>query len=210
MFQRFHHTAVLATLLAGAALPALAQEEEGDGAPHIAIAQDGTELEIEFEVETGLDESGPIPTLTLDASFFSLGNYQTRPLNDTPSPNDDLGFVSEVEGAGEEGGTIDADIVIRLVSASDNFLAFDGVTQLFDAVGAELALGSAFDLHPTWALTNAIDDFTPATATFDIVNVAGGEATLGQFSLVLTVPEPASAALLALVAPLALRRRRSA
>ena len=48
-----------------------------------------------------------------------------------------------------------------------------------------------------------------ATASFEIFDVAGGgEVSLGQFDIVLVVPEPASAALLAALAPLALRRRR--
>jgi len=206
MFNSLNRTALLAAVLMGPALTALAQEE--DGAPHIAVVQDGSAFEIEFEVETGLDESGAVPTLTLDASLFSLGNYQTIPLNDTPSLNDDLGFVSEVEG-GPEGGTLDANIVVRRLSASDNFVAFNGVTPIFTAAATDLALGSAFDLHPTWALTNAIDDLTPATASFEIFDVAGGgEVSLGQFDIVLVVPEPASAALLAALAPLALRRRR--
>ena len=50
---------------------------------------------------SGLDETTTPPTLTLDASFFNTrasAGSATIPVNDTPSPNDDLGFVSEVEG----------------------------------------------------------------------------------------------------------------
>lgn len=193
-----------------------AGEDDGDGAPHIAIADTGTALEVEFEIDFGLDQSGSVPVITLDASVFDsfFGGYRTFPINDTPSPNDDLGFVSEVEGAGEEGGVINGDIVVRLLSSSDNFGARLGSTDLFTDTDIDFELGTSFDTHPIWFAFNPEGDFTSATASFEIFDVStgsigSGAGSLGQFDLIVAVPEPTTAGLLAAASLMVIRRRRA-
>ena len=69
----------------GVSSPAMA-DEEGDGFPHIAIAEEaGGELAVEFEIDTGLDLGTTPPTITLVAPSFSafFGGYQTFPLTPT-------------------------------------------------------------------------------------------------------------------------------
>jgi hypothetical protein len=196
---------------------------EGDGAPHVAIAQElSGDLELEFEVEAGLDESTTPPTLTLDVSAFDsfLGAYRTFAVNSTPSPNDDLGFVSEVEGSGTEGGAINGDIVVRMLQKSSNFEAYLGdptqsANEIFTNASPDLNLGNQFDTHPIWVAANVQGDFTPATGSFEVFDISGGAIgngaeSLGQFDVVLAVPEPTTAGLLAAGGLLALRRRRQA
>ena len=208
------HALTAATLSATFVTPlAVAQEEpEGDGAPHVAVALDGTELELEFEVSAGLDLSGDTPVLTLDTSAFvpQAGGFTTFPTNSTPSPNDDLGFVSEVEGAAEEGGDLGTDIGVRLLARDSDFRVFLGSQELFTEAAPVFNLGSAFDTHPTWVLeSNDPDLVATSTASFEVFAFDTGEV-IGAFDVQLaTVPEPASAALLAAGGALLLRRRRA-
>lgn len=210
-------------LIAAAAVPALctgqafAGEDAGDGAPHIAIAQEESgELVIEFEVALGLDESTTPPTINLVAPIFDpfFDGFQTVPLTDTGLLNSDLGFVSEVEGQ-EEGGAISGDIVVRLLSRDDNFAAFFDGVEIFTESNPDFVLGNQFDTHPTWTVITPENVLATATASFEVFDVTdgaigSGAASLGSFNIAVTaVPEPTSAfALLAGAGLLAARRRR--
>ena len=214
-FPLFSMAATTAVVLSAPAVFAQA-DDDGDGAPHIAVAQEDTgELELEFEIGFGLDETTTPPTITLDTSVYdsSFPGYRTFPVNDTPSPNDDLGFVSEVEGSDTEGGAINGDIVVRLLSKDSNFTAFFANSEIFTSADPDFELGNQFDRHPIWVLANAEGDFTPATASFEVFDlntgsIGGGATSLGQFDITLAVPEPASALLLVGVGGLALMRCR--
>jgi hypothetical protein len=204
--------AACSTLLAGQALAA-----EGDGFPHIAVAQETTgELALEFSITTGLDETTTPPTINLIAPQFSsfFGGYQTIPLTETAFENSDLGFVSEVEGAAEEGGAINGDIVVRMLTKDTNFQAFFEGTELFTTSSPDFLLGNQFDRHPTWVLAGPEGTTDTASASFEVFDVTSGAIgsgaeSLGQFDVVLAVPEPSSAlALLAGAGLIAARRRR--
>ena len=188
-------------------------DTDGDGAPHIAVAQESSgELELEYEIFAGFDDSTDPPTITLDTSVYdsSFPGFRTFPVNDTPSPNDDLGFVSEVEGASEEGTAINGDIVVRLLSKDDMFSAFFAGDEIWASPGDEVDLGDTFDYHPIWVLSTTDQSFRGSTsASFEVFDTLGGtNESLGRFDVVLAVPEPTSAALLAGLGGLALIRRR--
>ena len=196
-----------------AAPPASGQEEEGDGAPHVAVVQEPTgELEIELEVSAGLDTSADPTRLTLDNSAYSTlyGGFRTFPVNDTPSPNDDLGFVSEVEGVDEEGAALSESIGLRLLSKDADFRVFDGVTEILTAPGATFSLGNAFDFHPVWVLDSTDPSFlSTSDGSFELFSEDTTEV-IGAFDVRLnTIPEPASAALLAAGGLLLVGRRRA-
>ncbi|MEM6393693.1 MAG: PEP-CTERM sorting domain-containing protein [Planctomycetota bacterium] len=200
--------------------PAFADgDDDGDGLPHIAIAQEGAgtpsdpfEFELEFAVDAGLDESTTPPTLTVVTPDFEPGGYTSRPLAPGNIPNADLGFVSEIEGVGEN-VVIAADIVVQLIEKDANFAVFQS-SEIFVNPLDTLSLGNQFDEHPTWVLANAEGDFTSATALFEVFDVTdggigSGAESLGQFRINLVVPEPTSLVLFGLAAPaLMLRRRR--
>ncbi len=213
LFPRLPLFTVAAAAVAFSAPAIFAQD---DGAPHIAVAQEASgELELEFEIVFGLDESTTPPTITLDTSVYdsSFPGYRTFPVNSTPSPNDDLGFVSEVEGASEEGGAINGDIVVRMLSKDANFTAFFASSEIFTTADPDYELGNQFDNHPIWVLANAFGDLTPASASFEVFDVntgaiGSGATSLGQFDITLAVPEPTSLALLAGLSGVALLRRR--
>ena len=203
--------ALAAAAAAALALPAAANEE-GDGAPHVAVAQEPTgELEVEFEVGFGLDNSVDPPRLTLDTSAYS-GLYQgfrTFPVNDTPSPNDDLGFVSEVEGVEEEGAALSESVGLRLLSKDAGFRVFDGTREILTAPGSTFSLGNAFDFHPVWVLSTPDRGFLGASdASLELFSETTG-ATIGAFDVRLAVPEPGTALLLGAAGTLLLRRRRA-
>ena len=214
-----HHptTALFATaaLACSVAAPvALGQEEDGDGAPHVAVAQlpDGS-LEVEYEIGFGLDETADPPRITLDVSAYDAfaGGFRTFPVNDTPSPNDDLGFVSEIEGSGEEGGALNARIGLRLLSKDANFRAFLGAEEILTGPGDVLDLGFAFDTHPTWVLASGDPAFSGSSdASLELFNRGTG-ASLAAFDVRLDtepIPEPAAAFALAGLGGLTLLRRR--
>ncbi|MFK7788015.1 MAG: PEP-CTERM sorting domain-containing protein [Phycisphaeraceae bacterium] len=211
--MKLNHTPTLTALaLTGliATNPALAGED--DGAPHIAVADTGTELELEFEIEAGLDLTGQVPSITLIAPIFSttFAGYVTEPLNETPTPNDDLGFVSEFEGP--EGGVFSGDIIVRMLSKDANFATEFSGGLIFTDGAPDLALGTGFDTHPRWILANAEGDLTSASASFEVLDIStGSEVSLGEFDVTLVVPEPTSGlALLFGAGLIAARRRRRA
>ena len=204
--RRLAAAAVLALTATAATSPAaFSQEAEDleDDAPHVTVVRNAAgALELEFEVapfSLSQNEDG-IDVLTLDVSDFATNNlYGTIPVNTTPSPNDDLGFVAEFEPDTED------NITVQRLDASLNFAAtLNG--QIFANNGDQLPLGTGFDDHPTWLLTNDIDDLTPGFASFEVFN---GTTSIGRFDLNLVVPEPASAALVLIpgLAALATRRR---
>jgi hypothetical protein len=208
-----------------AAVPVLATGSalaEGDGFPHIAVAQElSGELVLEYAIDFGLDTTDPQkPIVNLVAPTFSgfFGGYQTSPLTPTAFPNSDLGFVSEVEGSTEEGGAINGDIVVRMLSKDADFKAFFSGSEIFTGGSPDFELGSAFDTHPTWVLSSTQGDLAAtASASFEVFNVSGGaigsgnEQSLGTFDVALSVPEPTSGLLvLAGAGLIAARRRRRA
>lgn len=203
-----------ATTLTALALPGLiaantVMADEEDGAPHIAIVDDGTTLTIDFEVEAGFEDGNP-PTLTLLAPVYSptFVGYITEPINDTPAPNDDLGFVSEYVGL-DSNGSFSGDIIVRMLSKDANFAAFESGSLIFTDSATDLALGTNFDTHPRWILANSEGDFTPASASFEVFDVSSGsEISIGTFDVLLTVPEPGSAIALLVGAGLIAGRRR--
>ncbi|BAM02871.1 PEP-CTERM sorting domain-containing protein [Phycisphaera mikurensis] len=194
------------------AFPAAA-DGEGDGAPHVAVAQELTgELEIEYEVDAGLDESVTPVRLTLDTSAYSTlyAGFRTFPVNDTPSPNDDLGFVSEVEGVDEEGAALSESIGLRLLSKDADFAIFDGTTEILASPNATFSLGNAFDFHPVWVLRTQDQGFLGTSdASLEVFSEATGDS-IGTFDVRLAVPEPTTAALFGIAGTLLLRRRRDA
>ena len=205
-------TAATAAGTIAAAPPASAQEA-GDGAPHIAVAQEPTgEFELEFEVSAGFDDSVSPPVLTLDNSAYSTlyGGFRTFPVNDTPSPNDDLGFVSEVEGVEEEGVALSERIGLRRLRADDDFRLFDGVTPILTTDGSTFSLGNAFDFHPVWVLDSADPSFQGTSeGSFELFSEDSPEV-LGAFDVRLNaVPEPTTAVLAGAMGLLLLRRRRA-
>lgn len=199
---------LMAAATASALVAGSAWASEGDGAPHVAVVYNGTDYELEFEIDAEFIQGNTINLVT--APFDPTNGYATIPVpfNTTPTENDDLGFVSEFEAPAS---SFDGDIIVELTSKSSNFAAFLG-SEIFTAPGSQLELGTdldpGFDTHPTWALTNAEGDLTPGTASFEIFN---GAESLGTFQIVLTpVPEPSSALLLAGAGLIAVRRRRRA
>lgn len=192
---------------------------DGDGLPHIAVAQEGAgtpqdpfDFELEFKVFAGFADTDP-PTLTVITPDFEPGGYVSRPFDPDDIPNADLGFVSEIEGVGEN-VVIQADIVVQLIEKDPNFRV-TLTDEIFATNGSTLDLGNQFDEHPQWVLANSEGDFTPATALFEVFNTNEGsvgspDASLGQFRIVLAVPEPTSLTLIGLsgLAMLGRRRRR--
>lgn len=221
---------LLASAVLATASPAFAQSgEEGDGAPHIAVAQeDDGSLVLEFEVDAGLNLSTALPTITLDVNLDSFLSdpttgtfiFRSAPLGDRPdpfaplAPNEDLGFVSEVEGALEEGAALNVGVSVRLLSSDEGFSATSGGEDIFtSANGFVFDLGNAFDVHPTYQLTADSADFTGSvSASFEVFETASG-AVIGGYNLVLDtqpIPEPTTAVLAGAMGLLVLRRRRSA
>lgn len=208
-------------MITAGALPAfLTGQALADEFPHVAVAQEESgELALEFEIEFGLDESTTPPTINLVAPQYSnfFGGYQTLPLTPTAFQNSDLGFVSEVEGAAEEGGAINGDIVIRMLSKDANFQAFIDGGEIFTNATPDFALGNQFDRHPTWIMATPEGSLTTVEASFEVFDITAGAIgsgaeSLGQFDVsIAAVPEPGSAlALLAGVGLIAARRRRRA
>ena len=139
------------------------------------------------------------------------GGFVTIPVNDTPSPNDDLGFVSEVEGSGTEGGDIGADIGLRLLSKDADFRVFFGGEEILTDAAPVFSLGSSFDTHPIWLLESNDPDFLgTADGSFELF-VQGSNEVLRSFQVRLdSVPEPATAMVLAGLGGLAMLRHRRA
>ncbi len=192
--------------------PTAALADEGDGAPHLAVVDDAGNLELEFEIDFGLDNTTDPPTINLATLAYDnvLGGYRTFAVNDTPTPNDDLGFVSEVE---DPNGSFSGDIVVRMLSKDANFTTFFESAEIFTLADPDFELGSSFDTHPIWVLSNDEGDFTSASALFEVFDVTlgdigSGAESLGQFQVNLAVPEPTTAGLLGVAGLTLLARRR--